>query len=504
MSDPNPLDSQDKSADADLVGERTRRGISWNLLGALFTNGMRVVVIAVLGRALDSTDFGIVAAAISVNAILYAIRDVGVGQALIQRKELLPGHQRTGFAVSVYLGLGFSLLLLLGAPAIGDLYGIPESVDVIRVLGVLFTIRGLSATSRMLCQREMRFRTIAIIDAASFLVGSILSMVLAVLGAGPWALVAGYLAEELILSGLYLYINPPLVSLRIEPARLRELMSFGGGQTVAQIAGILATYGDNFVVGNMLGARALGFYTRAYDLIKFPSTVFASIVGSVLFPAFSRLQDDRERLALGFRRALFTNALVLLPASALLFVLAPEVIRVLLGVGWDEAVLPFRLLTVTMLMRTTQKLGGLVASAAGAINGVALAYTGYMVLVIAGAAISIQWGIAGVAVSTGIAITLVSIACIYLTMRVSTLTIGAVLAAHGPGLVLAAVTAAIAWPLATALRGTLGTAGVLAVTMLATVIACLIGVAMLLRAGRGDSAWLKSELLRLRGRRAKR
>ncbi|HEY5933629.1 MAG TPA: lipopolysaccharide biosynthesis protein [Kofleriaceae bacterium] len=489
-----------------LVGEHTRRGISWNLLGAIVTNGMRVVVIAVLGRVLDSNDFGVVAAAVSVNAILYAIRDVGVGQALIQRKDLSPGHRATGFAVSVYLGLAFSLLLLATAPLIGDLYRIPESVDVIRVLGLLFAIRGLSATSRMVCQREMRFRAIAIVDAFAFVLGSLLSIVLAVLGAGPWALVAGYLAEEITLSAFYLYLSPPIVTLRIEGQRLRELMTFGIGQTIAQIAGILATYGDNFVVGNTLGARALGYYTRAYDLIKFPSTVFASIVGSVLFPAFSRLQDDREQLAVGFRRALFTNALVLLPASALLFVLAPEVIRILMGPGWDEAVLPFQILTITMLMRTTQKLGGLVASAAGAINGVAIAYLVYMAFVIGGAAISIQWGIAGVAISTGIAITVVSIACCYLTMRVSTLTVGQIVTAHLPGLVLTVLTAAIASPLAAVLRSRFGASGVFGLVTLASVVACVIATVLMLRGGRGDFGWLASELQRLRrrGRKAKR
>ena len=66
--------------------------------------------------------------------------------------------------------------------------------------------------------------------------------------------------------------------------------------------------------------------------------------------------------------------------------------------------MPFRILAVTMLLRTTQKVGGLVASAAGAVGGVAKAYTLYMICVIGGAALSIRWGIAGVACSTGLSI----------------------------------------------------------------------------------------------------
>jgi PST family polysaccharide transporter len=488
----------------DRVEQRTRQGISWNLAGAITTNGLRVVVIAVLGRALDSHDFGIVAAAISVNVILYSIRDIGVGQAIIQRKTLEAEHLSTAFAVSTYLGLALSALLFATAPLIGKVYGITESVDVLRVLGLLFALRGVSAISRMMCQREMNFRAIAIIDALAFAIGSIVSMVLAVAGAGPWALVGGYLIEETLSTAMYLYAAPPRVSLRIDGVRFRELMTFGTGQTVAQVAGILATYGDNFVVGRSLGAEALGYYTRAYDLIKLPSTVFSNIVGNVLFPALSRVQDDPERLATSFRRVLFVNAIVLLPASAALFVLAPETIRILMGPGWDDAVLPFQILTLTMLLRTTQKLGAIVATAAGAVNAVALAYIVYMVFVIGGALVSIRWGIVGVATTTAVAIAVVSAECCYLAMAASKLTLGRLLAAHLPGALVALVVAATAWPLAAALRGAnQSTAVVFGGTLVASIGLSLLLVAFWLRRSRGDFRWLRDELQRLARRASK-
>lgn len=321
----------DSLVDAQVVAQRTRRGISWNLLGAVSTNAMRVAAIAVLGRMVTSDEFGVVAAAVSVNVILYSVRDIGVGQALIQRKEVEPAHLTTAFAVSLYLGLALALLLLLSAPLIADLYRIPASVDVIRALGSLFALRGVSATSRMVCQRELRFRAIAIIDAVAFAVGTMASIGFAIADFGPWALVIGYVVEEALSTAMYLWVCPPRPSLTIDRARFRELMTFGAGQTVAQIAGILATYGDNFVVGHVLHAQALGFYTRAYEWIKFPSTVFASIVGNVLFPAFSRLQEQKARLATSLRRVTFVNALVLLPASAALIVVAPETIHMLIN-----------------------------------------------------------------------------------------------------------------------------------------------------------------------------
>ncbi|MEZ4365357.1 MAG: lipopolysaccharide biosynthesis protein [Kofleriaceae bacterium] len=485
-----------------VVAAQTRRGISWNLAGAVVTNAMRVVVIVVLGRLLDADDFGVVAAAVSVAVILHGLRDVGLGQALIQRRELARGHATTAFAVSTYLGLILAAVLVLGAPTIGALYRMPASVDVIRALAVLFALRGVAQTSRMLAQREMAFRAIAIIDASSFAIGSIAAIAGALADLGPWALVLGYLVEEVLATVMYMWVCPPPWAWRIDGRSLRELMSFGAGQTVAQLAGILATYGDNFVVGGALGERSLGLYTRAYDLIKFPSTVFASIVGSVLFPALSRLQDDRRALATAFRRVTFANALVLLPASTLLAVLAPEAIVVLVGHGWDDAVLPFQILALTMLLRTSQKAGAIVAQAAGLVNGVAKAYLVYLVLVVGGAALSVRWGIAGVASSTALAIAVVSALCSALALRASGMSSRELLAAHGHGLALSAVVLAVTWPLARLLRGGEGSVvTTFVITTAAAVGPCVIVAGWWLRRGTGDFGWLLQELGRLTRRR---
>jgi len=494
------------SPSPDHVGRQTRRGISWSFAGAVATNGVRLIVLTVLGRALTSKDFGIVAAAASVNLVVYGIRDVGIGLALVQRKQLEPAHLTTAFAVSVYLGVALSALLWLAAPLIGRFYDSPEVVDVVRALAlVFFGLRSLAITSRMLCQRAMNFRLLAIVDTAAFLIGSVVSIACALAGLGPWALVAGYVVEEVIATALYLRLSPPRYSLAVDLARLRELLRFGVGQSAIQSTNVVATYGDNFVVGHVLGTTHLGYYARAYDLIKFPSMVFDAIVGNVLFTAFSRLQDDRRALASHFRRTAFVNALVLLPASAALIVLAPEAIRLLMGPGWADMVLPFRILAVTILLRTNLKLGGLLAQAAGAVNAVAAAYAVYMVVVVGGALITVRWGIAGVAVSTALAIATVSLHCCLLAMRCSELPAGSFLAAHAPGALLAAAVTAVGWPLARALRAAdLPFALVLGAVLAAAAVISVAPCAVWLRRGRGDFGWLAGELGHLRRRRTSR
>jgi PST family polysaccharide transporter len=487
--------------DANQVGQRARRGISWNLIGGAVTNAMRIVVVAVLGRVLDSADFGVVAVALSITIVLHSIRDIGIGPALIQRSELAPGHVATAFALSSYLGAAIAALVVITAPFIGELYRIPESVDILRALGLIFALRGVASVSSMMCQRAMNFRAVAMVDAGAYATGAAVSMTLAICGAGPWALVGGYLVEELLSTVLYLMLYRPPFTLRIDRARLRDLLGFGAGQSVIQVAGILATYGDNFVVGHSLGKGALGYYTRAYDLIKLPSALFTNIVGNVLFPAFSRLQRDPVRLAAGYRRITFLNALVLFPASAVLIVTAPEVIRILMGGGWSDSVTPFRILAITMMFRTSYKVGAMVASAAGHVHKVAIANVVYMACVIAGASITIRWGIAGVAVSTALALCVVYLHCSAIAVAVSGLSVTAFITAHVPGIALAVAIGAPIWIVATRLRDASAPfAATFAIAVVIGLVLGLAGLALGLRLNRGDFGWLGAELGRVASR----
>ncbi len=452
-----------------------------------------------MGRVLAPHDFGVVAAALSVLLVLHQIRDIGIGAALVQRKHLDREHVATAFAFSIYLGAALAAVLVGFAPLIGALYGIHESIGVLQGLGFLFVLRGLSTVPLMMCRRAMNFRAIALIDVVTYAAGTTVSLALALNGGGPWSLVGGYLVEEALSAVLYIYVERPPLSLKVERAHLRDLLGFGIGHTMIQVANILAVHGDNFVVGRTLGAGQLGLYTRAYELIKLPAAVFTNVVGNVLFPAFSKLQHDPERLASGFRRAILANALVLLPASAVLVVIAPEAIRFVMGAQWDAAVVPFRILGMTMLMRTSYKVGATVASAAGAVYPVAVANAIYMFAVIGGAAFSIRWGIPGVAASTAVAIVIVYLHCSYLGMRVTKVGWGEFAFAHLPGLLIAGLVTGVAWPLANLLRHAALSAGVIFAAIVASsIVVSVVALLVWVQTNHVDARWLRDELARLR------
>jgi O-antigen/teichoic acid export membrane protein len=412
------------------VGTRVARGLAWTAVGSAGSNAMRLVVLLALGRLLAPSEFGIVAKAITVLVFVKVIGDLGLGGALVQHRQPTDAHVRTAFTVSLILALVLAGLVLLLAPQLARLYRSDDLTPYLQAIAALIAIRGLGSVALQMCRREMDFRTTTLSEVAGYLIGSTASIVFAALGIGAWALVWGYLIEAVVSTAILLARYPIPRALGVDRGALRELLRFGSGETVSQLASMLATQGDYFVVGRYLGASPLGFYTRAYELVRFPANTFNSVVGTVLFPAMSRLQDDRPGLADGFRRALFTTAFVLMPASALLFVLAPEFLRVVLGEGWDHAVLPFQIMVCGMAVRTSYKIGALVVRARGDTYAIAATQVLYAIAVIGGAALSVRWGITGVAASTTAAMFLLFIALTWLGMKRCDLRLGTVLGCH--------------------------------------------------------------------------
>lgn len=486
-SSPSSAAAAEKAA---RLGRKVSKGIAWNLVGSLVSNAVRVVVLLALGRLLAPEETGLVAKAMTVLVFINVIRDLGLGSALVQHKQPSDAHLHTAFTVGFAISCTLAAALALFAEPIAAAYRSPAIAPMLRCLAVMVVIRGLATAALQLSKRALDFRTIALSDTFGYTAGALASIGLAAGGFGPWSLIYGYLLETALATAWVLRKYGTALRLRIDGPAFRELFRYGAGETVQTIANVIATQGDYVVVGRQLGDAPLGFYQRAYELVRFPATTFSSVVGSVLFPAFARLQDDREELARAFRRVLFATALILLPASCVLIVLADEVIRTVLGPQWTGAVLPFRIMCLGMLFRTNYKVGGLVARARGDVYGVALTQLLYALTIVGGAAISVRWGIAGVAATTTAAIWILFGALTWLALRHTALPWRQLLSAHAAPLFIAAVTTTATLAVALALRAlSVAPALVLVAALAAAALAFFSSAALAARRRREGDDW---------------
>ena len=449
---------------------RALGGMLWTFSGTGLQAAVQVLVTMALGRLLTPAEFGVMGAAVVVIALSQIVSQVGVGPALVQRKDLEETHIRTAFTISGGLGFVLGATLWVAAPALAAFYRIPEVEPVFRGMALLFPIDGLNTVGESLLSRQLRFRLFAAIDLACYVVGyACIGVVLAWRGFGVWALVAANLSQVTLRTIAMYLATRHSVRPGLDRRATKDLLSFGFGHSLAQVALVLSQQGDNMVVGRWLGSAALGIYGRAYSLMVMPATVFGKIVNRVLFPVMAHVQDERARLAGAYERALAIVALVSLPVSAALWVVAPEFIPALLGPQWTAAVLPFRLFTCGLFFRMSSKITDVCVKAAGAVYSRALIQGIYAALVVVAAFVGQHWGIGGVAVAVSVAMGVNWLMMAGLGRKVTGLSWTRFAGAQAPGLALAAV---IGGTVALAVQGTrsvhLGGLAVLVVAGLTT------------------------------------
>jgi len=463
------------SAAPQRLSHLTLMGLIWTLLGTGSQLSLQLVAVLVLARILTPRDFGVVAAALVVVGFSATFSRLGVGPAIVQRPALNERHLATGFTLSILSGALMGAAIFAAAPGIAAFFKIPELVGVVRALSVKFVLEAASVMPESLLQRELKFKRLSTVELIAFAVGFAGTGVgLALAGAGIWALTLAYLGQALVRSIILIAIKPHPMRPAIHADALKDLMYFGGGFTAARIGNYIGMQGDKMVVGRWLGAEPLGVYGRAYQLMVAPANDLGSVIDNVLFPAMAQVQGSRERLRVGFRRGIASVALLMLPLGIVCFVLAPEIIHLLLGPRWTEAVEPFRYFALGLLFRTSYKMSDSISRATGSEYRRAWRQWVYATLVTGGAWIGSTWGLTGAAAAVLIAIGANYLLMAHLSLSVAEMRWAEFFLAQAPALILAAAAGAVSWGVASWTRGAgFGVIATLALTLSACALATL-------------------------------
>ena len=289
-----------------------------------------------LAAILGPHDFGIVAVALIYIALVQLVLEGGVQTALVQREQLEDDHLSSAF------WLNLALCIVLAATSYGlagwwaGLNDMPELENVVKVLSLMLVAQGLTIVQLALFQREMRFKGLAIRETAAVLVGGALGLVLALRGAGVWALVAqqlGFAGTQLVLLWGMSTWRPKL---RFSRAHARDLVGFSSGVFLSNVGGFLNRRADALLIGLFFGPVAVGLYRLADRFSDNVLELTMRPVGHVSLPFFSRLQNDREALRAAVVSCIRTTLLLTVPAMAIMAACS-DYVMALMGEEWAGA-----------------------------------------------------------------------------------------------------------------------------------------------------------------------
>ena len=387
-----------ESKKVEPLTKQTLSGFKWSYLSTIIQGVLQLSIFTTLAHLLGPREFGIVGMATIFTNFIERVGFLGIGQALVQRERVTPSHIRCGFVLCLALGWILFSIFFFSAPWIALFFEEPALVPVLRIIAFSFVFASAAEVSLCMLQRELRFKQLLVVTNLAYLIGNgLVGITLAYFGYSYWALVSAIVVGRMIRLVLALRAVPQALSLDFSRSDAKDLLGIGIGFSLGRMTNYCALVGDNFVVGKLLGAQALGLYTRAYQLMTAPATYFGQVLEKVLFAALSQRQNEPEKIAKYYVYGIEMCSLISISGAVLLSVAAPEVVTVLFGPQWLGAVPAIQILAFGVYFRTCYKNSDTVIRAMGAVYKLASQQSVYAALVIGGAIFGSRWGIEGVA-----------------------------------------------------------------------------------------------------------
>ena len=327
--------------------EKAIRGIPWTFLTLAGSRLVQIAATVVLARLLVPEDFGLVALALTISIFLGLVASLGLGGVYVVRQDLDEREQGTYLTMFLAMGAGFAVLMAALSPLAARIFAEPRLDEIVLGLAVMvFFSGGLNWFYEALMQRELEFRNRFAAQMVQAVTYAATGIVFAALGAGVWSLVAAQIAAAAAYAAALLTLAPYRVRPAWDRAAAAEGVRGGSGFLVQTVTGFAAQNVDILVVGRVLGAARLGFYSMAVRLSELPTWFVAESVAKVTFPAFARMRHRGEDVTPAFLSAFKLVAFVTCPLGILLSGAAEPIVLVVFGEQWAGMIGPLVVLGI--------------------------------------------------------------------------------------------------------------------------------------------------------------
>lgn len=345
---PTPSGSQ---ADTHELVHKILSGTRWAAILRLVAQAFSWISTIVVVRFISPHDYGLNTMLEAPMELMLLLSTLGLDIALVQSKKLEHDALRSAFGWLLLINATLFFAYFLGAPLLAAYFNEPGLEALARTLAFVFLLAPFRVIPNALLDRELRFKLKAQVELASTVVATVLTLTLAVLGAGVWALVIGVLANRVLQALILMVKHPWFVWPSFSAGVASRLIAFGGVSAAGSAAALLSGKLVHFIAGPELGAAQLGLFALSMQFALLPLAKLMPVINQTLMPAFATFQDQRELSAHYLERALGVASLVMFPVMIGMACIADLFVATLLGARWSEAALPLALLSLMMPLR---------------------------------------------------------------------------------------------------------------------------------------------------------
>ena len=421
------------------LGQSIRNGAKWLAFGKLGNRLFEFAFGVALARLLVPADFGMIATIHIFTGFVGMFTAGGMGQSLIRAKQANANDFTAVFTLQLAVGVLVYLGFFFGAPLVARFFENPVYTDLVRISALSFLLRPLVSMRNAWLNREMQFKSRAIVDVMTAFVGGFLSVGMALFGMGVWSLTVSGLLGALF-NNLWLgRLTPLKPSLNLDMATMRKHARYGAKIVGNDLVNHLHAQSRTLILSKLAGPAFLGLFNKAESLARLPNQLLMSPTMEPLFRAMSKTQDDLDQTKYLFYRAVTLLMAYTTPAYVLLWWIAEPFIGIVYGPNWVAAGAPMSILTLAGVFLNVAFPCSAVLAAQNRLGKEMVAAAINLLVMVGACVIGLRWGLEGAAWGVVLAQSLFAVHLYCLVLRTLPTRLAELMHAVRPGLLLGAL-----------------------------------------------------------------
>ena len=324
--------------------QKAASGMVWTALQKYSKLGIQFVSGIILARLLTPYDYGCIGMLAIFMVVAETFIDGGFGSALIQKKRPTQEDYSTIFYWNMGVATIMYVVLFLSSPAIAKFYKIPVLCEVLRVQGLILFIYSLNLIQCNQLKKQLRFKILAIVRIVTSIISLIITIIMAYMGFGVWALVTQNLIGAAIPAIVFWGYTKWRPSWTFSWKSFKELFNFGIFMFMTHLINNISTQLQGLFIGKLYNPATLGYYSKASGTERLASGTIIGVMTAVTYPLYAEVQDDLPKMQNMIKRLTSTISFITFPLLAILLLVAKPVFVLLYSDRWLESVPYFQVL----------------------------------------------------------------------------------------------------------------------------------------------------------------
>lgn len=330
------------------------KGVVWSSIQKYSGMIVSLIVSAILARILSPTEFGIVAIANVLIWFFSMFSTMGIGPAIIQRKDLSQQDLNNIFTFTFYVGIIIALIFFFSSWFIAYLYNNEKLIFVCQLLSLNLFFATINMVPGALMSKNLRFKENAIRTLLLQILTGIISVITAYKGLGIYSLLISPIITPL---GTFIYnrkFYPISLSSHLSLEPIKRIFSFSAYQFLFELVIYFSRNLDKIIIGKSMNLADLGYYEKSYRLMQLPIQNVSSVISPVLQPIFSRNQESPQFIGEKYNKIIKLLSIISFPLMAFLVMSSREIINLFYGKNWDAAIPIFNILAISISFNIIQ------------------------------------------------------------------------------------------------------------------------------------------------------